>query len=101
MIHKPYFGVKNGARPVHIQFWLFAGSRPLDDPIFDVYRTWFDIIHVKWWNYCQICRYLFGVVFTQKVSKQFVRYVVISRERVCYVIFLSWHPLTVLANLIF
>ena len=47
-IHEHFFGVKNGARPVHVQFWLFAGSRPLDDPIFDVYRTWFGIIHVKW-----------------------------------------------------
>jgi hypothetical protein len=46
-IHEHFFGVKNGARPVHVQFWLFAGSRPLDDPIFDVYRTWFGIIHVK------------------------------------------------------
>jgi len=46
-IHEPYFGVKNGARPVHVESWLFSGSRPLDDPIFHVYRTWFGIIHVK------------------------------------------------------
>jgi hypothetical protein len=33
-IHEPYFGVKNGACPVHVESWLFSGSRQLDDPIF-------------------------------------------------------------------
>ncbi len=46
-IHEPYFCVKNGACPVHVESWLFSGSRPLDDPIFHVYGTWFGIIHVK------------------------------------------------------
>jgi hypothetical protein len=48
-IHKPYFGVKNDARPVHVESWLFSSSRPLDDPIFHVDRTWIGIIHVQCW----------------------------------------------------
>jgi hypothetical protein len=40
LIHKPHFSVKNGSRPVHVQFWQFSGSCQLDDPIFHVYQTW-------------------------------------------------------------
>jgi hypothetical protein len=46
-IHEPYFGVKTGSRLVHVQFLLFFGSRPLDDPIFHVYRTWIGFIDVQ------------------------------------------------------
>ncbi len=47
LIHEPYFCVKNGARLVHVELWLFSGSRSLDDTIFHVYRMWIGFIHVK------------------------------------------------------
>ena len=40
------FHSDNGSRPVD-ESWLFSGSRPLDDPIFHVYRRWIGFTGVQ------------------------------------------------------